>query len=221
MAFWPALGAPGGFDARAASDSAMRLASDRVLLFDLGGVLLPFDRERRVRALSAALAAEADAVRALVESGIAERLDLGLADEDELAVEMSRLGSRAVSAQQARRFWLSAFEAPNLDLWRTMARLRDRTPVGFLSDNPPFVRDVFPSRDAFDHEFLSAELGLMKPAPEVFSAVQALLAAPPERILLIDDIPANVAAARVAGWDAVVYSSNEELAADLADRGFQ
>jgi HAD superfamily hydrolase (TIGR01509 family) len=197
----------------------MRLASDRVLLFDLGGVLLPFDRERRVRAMSGALGVEPDPVRSLVASGIAKRLDLGLADDEELAVEMSRLGSRATSAAQARRLWLSAFETPNLALWQTMARLRDTTPVGFLSDNPASVRDVFPDRDAFDHEFLSAELGMLKPSPEIFAAVQALLDIPPLGIVFIDDMPANVAAARVAGWDALVYSSNEQLAADLADRG--
>ena len=197
----------------------MRRASDRVLLFDLGGVLLPFDQERRVRAMSAALAVEPDTVRSLVASGIAERLDLGLADDNELAVEMSRSGSQAITAQQARRLWLSVFERPNLDLWQMMATLRERVPVGFLSDNPLFVRDVFPIREAFDHEFLSAELGLMKPTREIFAAVQALLVTAPERILFIDDALPNVEAARVAGWDALVYSSNEQLAADLADRG--
>ena len=100
-----------------------------------------------------------------------------------------------------------------------MARLRDQTPVGFLSDNPLFIRDVFPAREAFDHEFLAAELGMLKPSPEIFGAVQALLATPPEGILFVDDMAANVDAARVAGWDALVYSSNEQLAADLADRG--
>lgn len=197
----------------------MRLTSDRVLLFDLGGVLLPYDRERRVRAISTALETDADAARDLVANGIAERLDVGLADDDDLAVEMSRLGDRAVSASQARRLWLSVYAAPNLELWQTMARLRDKTPVGFLSDNPPSVRDVFPAREAFDYEFLSAELGMVKPSPEIFSAVQALLAMPPEGIVFIDDTAGNVAAARVAGWDALVYSSNEQLAVELADRG--
>jgi putative hydrolase of the HAD superfamily len=187
-----------------------------VVLFDLGGVLLPFDQDRRVAALVRDLGCTESAARALVASGLGRRLDQG-ADEAELAAALSDLAGRLVAIETARDLWLSVFEAPNAALWATAAALRRQVVTGALSDNPAFVREVFPRDDAFDHVFLSCELGHCKPAPDVFAAVAERLGC--EDILFVDDVEDNVAAARRAGWDAVLYRSNEQLAVALAERG--
>ena len=190
----------------------------RVVLFDLGGVLLPFDQDRRVAALVRDLGCAEDGARALVASDLGRRLDQG-ADAAELTAAMSDLAGRPVAGGTARQLWLSVFEAPNAALWETAAALRRRVVTGALSDNPAFVRDVFPRDDAFDHVFLSCELGHCKPAPDVFALVAGRLERPAADILFVDDVEANVAAARRSGWDAVLYRSNEGLAAALAERG--
>lgn len=188
----------------------------RVVLFDLGGVLLPFDRERRVRAISEAFGVEAEAVRALAAGGIGERLDSGAAGEAELAAAMSDLAGRPVGEPEARSLWLSVFEPPNAELWAVVEGMRGRVGTGVLSDNPGFVREVFPTGAAFDHVFLSCEMRLCKPAAAVFERVAAEVG---DSVLFIDDGPANVAASRDAGWDAILYRENAGLMAALADRG--
>jgi len=191
------------------------------ILFDLGGVLLPFDRERRVRAIAQSTGVTAEAVRAFMAGDIHHRLDLGQADEHDLAAAFSVLVGRAVSPDEACALILSVFEPPNAEVWTLAENLRDRFVVGGFSDNPAFVRRVFPAGANLDPMFWSSELGLAKPSPEAFAAVQARLGLPPEAILFIDDTLANIEQARRMGWDAIVFVSNAGLIAELAVRGIQ
>ena len=46
------------------------------------------------------------------------------------------------------------------------------------------------------------------------------LGLPPQELLFFDDVPANVAAARAAGWQAEVFTDAEQAGADLRARGF-
>ncbi|HEX4182386.1 MAG TPA: HAD-IA family hydrolase, partial [Caulobacteraceae bacterium] len=137
----------------------------------------------------------------------------------ELAAGLSQLTGRTVEADAACELILSVFETPNAELWDLAGRLRARFTVGGFSDNPAFVRRAFPVGAVLDPLFLSCELGLTKPSPEAFEAVQARLGLPPEAILFIDDTLANIEQARRMGWDGIVFVSNEQLLAELATRG--
>lgn len=190
----------------------------RALVFDLGGVLLPFDQTRRNRQMSDALGIDEASSGAFVAS-IAERLDRGELGLDDLAEMMSQLGRRDVSADQAKEHLLSVFLPPNAALWDLSASLRPHLITAALSDNPACVRDVFPRPDAFDHVFLSAELGATKPTVEVFVAVTQALGLEPDQIAFVDDSEPNIRAAVAFGWDGILYSTNEQLKADLALRG--
>jgi HAD superfamily hydrolase (TIGR01509 family) len=195
------------------------LATPAAILFDLGGVLLPFDRERRVRAIVQRLGVTADAVRAVFDGDLPRRMDLGEADAGDFAAAFSALAGRAVSAGEARELILSVFEAPNAALWDRAAALRAQAVVGGFSDNPAFVRAVFPTGAALDPMIFSSEIGAMKPSDAAFTAAEARLARQGADILFIDDSGANVAAALSRGWDAILYQSNGQLAAALGQRG--
>jgi FMN phosphatase YigB (HAD superfamily) len=197
------------------------MAAPEVVLFDLGGVLLPFDRERRVRTLSRALKVTPDEARGFMASDLHGRLDLGQADADELAQALSDLAGWPVPREEALALILSVFEAPNAPLWDLAAGLKGRVRVGGFSDNPVFVREVFPDGHALDPMFWSAELGLTKADARAYAAVEARLAVNPGAILLIDDTPGNVALARDIGWDAIHFRANGQLIGELAERGFE
>lgn len=196
----------------------MSRAGLKVVVFDLGGVLLPFDRERRVAAIAGRYGVAPEAVRAL-ESRLAGPLDLGEADERHLVRGLSELAGEPVETEQALDLWLRVFEAPNLELWELAGRLRRRLRVAGFSDNPRFVRRVLADEDLLDPLFLSCELKAVKPSPESFQAVQAGLGVEPGEILFVDDGEANIAAAERAGWDGVRFTSNAALREDLAARG--
>jgi putative hydrolase of the HAD superfamily len=189
------------------------------ILFNLGGVLLPFDQERRVTAVCTRLGVAPDAVRQLFAGDLPRRMDLGQADEDDYAAAFFELARRPVSPEAARELILSVFEAPNEALWRLVGDLRTKTVVGGFSDNPAFVAARFPPGAVLDPMIFSAEIGVAKPSDAAFAAAEARLGCPGGAILFIDDSAANIAAALQRGWDAIQFLTNQQLAAELADRG--
>ena len=72
---------------------------------------------------------------------------------------------------------------------------------------------------AFDRLALSYQIGACKPEPKIFAAAAELAGAQPEEIFFVDDMPENVAAARLAGFDAVEYTTTPLLVAELHRRG--
>ena len=66
---------------------------------------------------------------------------------------------------------------------------------------------------------LSFEIGLIKPTLEAFQRVARRAGIEPARSLFIDDVPANVEAARAAGFQAEVFVNEGQLRALLLDRG--
>lgn len=191
----------------------------QVVLFDLGGVLLPFDQERRIAALVRRFGCAAETARAFMADAIHWRLSLGEADEVDLADAFTGAFGGRVAPAEATELVLSVFETPNHALWDLVAHLRLRAQVGGFSDNPRFVDRLFPAGAFLAPMFFSSDLHLFKPSPEAFAAVEAALGLPPQAILFIDDMLANVDGALARGWDAIHFTNNAPLTADLAARG--
>lgn len=194
-------------------------ARPRAILFDLGNVLLPFDQERRIAVLVETFGCPAEVARAFMADGIHWRISLGTSDELELADAFTAAFGRHVAPVEAMDLALSVFEAPNYELWDLAARLRESAIVGGFSDNPRWVDQLFPMGAFLDPMFFSSEIRAFKPTPAAFDAVETALGLPPQAILFIDDMQANVDAAIARGWDALRFTSNAALAADLATRG--
>lgn len=195
------------------------MSAPAAVLFDLGGVLLPFDRERRVAAIVALLGVDAVDVRELFDGPLPRRMDLGEADETDFAAAFADMAGRPIAPATARALILSVFEAPNAELWRIAAELRRTIVVGGLSDNPAFVAEMFPDGALLDPMIFSSEIRATKPSDAAFAAAEARLGLGGEALLLIDDGPANVSAARRRGWDAILFTGNAALGPQLAARG--
>ena len=71
----------------------------------------------------------------------------------------------------------------------------------------------------FDPILFSFQLGAVKPEHELFERATRRLGAEPGEITFVDDQPGHVAAARSAGWDAILYESPSRLRAALRERG--
>jgi 2-haloacid dehalogenase len=71
----------------------------------------------------------------------------------------------------------------------------------------------------FDREFISGELGLVKPDPAIYDHVESQSGVAPERLIFTDDSPANVAAAAERGWKAHLFEGPEGWGERLISEG--
>ena len=84
-------------------------------------------------------------------------------------------------------------------------------------DLRPLLVSHWKIADAFDHIFISAELGLAKPDPRIYQAVEKEIRKDPPEMVFVDDFIENVEAAREAGWNAIHFRSREGALAELAE----
>lgn len=73
---------------------------------------------------------------------------------------------------------------------------------------------------AFAVHALSFHIGAIKPDQAFFAAAAQLTGVSPNAIFFLDDRPDNVAAAKAASWDAVLYTSASQVNEELCRRGF-
>jgi len=195
-----------------------------LVLFDLGGVVCPFDQPSRLATLAADCGLAPDEVdRRIWGAGLARAFDAGdyTSEQWYLAVR-DRLGLHMDFA----RFVEVVLAALTTDeaVLTLVDEVRARRPTALLTDNPPLLRDAMATRfpavaRRFDPMLFSCDLRALKPSPEAFHAALARLGERAERVLFIDDTEANAAAARALGMDAIHFTGADALRAALVERG--
>ena len=197
-----------------------KLKNIKVILFDLGGVLLELrdpistfrldiDRSEFLRTWIMS-----PSVRAL-ESGQITSKDFAqrIVDEMELSMDWQEL---------LRRFdsWPAKIYPRAIDL---IDRIPSNLACAILSNTNAvhWERIDVPGNfgDRFDRYFLSYESGLLKPDRESFLQVSTDYDCRPEEILFFDDNPVNVVAAKKESINAVCVQGVEELETALINNG--
>ena len=89
----------------------------------------------------------------------------------------------------------------------------------YLSNMPaPYAR-VLERRhtflQCFDGGLFSGDVFHSKPSPEIYQLLQSRYALEPAQTLFVDDLEANVLAARGQGWHAIQFESAAQLQADM------
>jgi len=121
---------------------------------------------------------------------------------------------------------LDAWEANvgrvDTDMLRLLGAVRSEVTVALLSNGTTRLRrdlHVLDLLDEFDVVFNTAEIGIAKPDPAVFTLVCDRLGSPPSRTLFIDDLVENVEGARTAGLAAHQHTDVDGTAEVLARWG--
>ena len=71
--------------------------------------------------------------------------------------------------------------------------------------------------ELFDVLVISGEIGIRKPAPEIYALAAERLGRPPERCVFVDDLPGNLKPARAIGMATVHHRSAEQTIAELEE----
>lgn len=89
----------------------------------------------------------------------------------------------------------------------------------FGAANFPLSVARFPFLAEFDRRYISGEMGMAKPDPEIYAALEADCGIAPERLLFTDDRADNIAAAAARGWQTHLFDGADGLAQSLRDCG--
>ena len=108
-----------------------------------------------------------------------------------------------------KSLWLRS-EPVRPEIEKAIRKLGGRVKIAALTNDmghwfgPDWLQS-YPLIAAFDCVIESSQFGLMKPDPEVFVRTAELIGEAPDRCLFVDDLPANLAGAREAGMQAILF----------------
>lgn len=193
----------------------------RILLFDLGGVLVESTGRRALKKLLPHLIDDQIMDRWLRSPAVV-RFESGGIDPQAFAREFAGEWELEVAAAEFLdnfASWITGFfeGAPAL-----IESLRPRYRVGCLSNtNAIHWQRLGQARSLFDHCFASHMTGFMKPEREAYRHALAQLRVPAKDVYFFDDLAPNVAAAREAGINAFQVSGVPALAETVARLGLQ
>jgi HAD superfamily hydrolase (TIGR01509 family) len=181
-----------------------------IAVLDFGGVVCAFRPHRRLAALAELSGIdEATIDQRIWQNGLDAAAERGELSPDDTWNGVLAALDHVADRDAVRGAWALAFE-PN----ETILALIDsvRVPVALFTNNGPLVDDILDHElgevaARFQHRLLSCQLGAVKPAPEAFRRAAAQLGCEPGELLLLDDSPANVAAARAQGWQAALIQA--------------
>lgn len=200
-------------------------------VFDFGGVLFrwrPRELMRRTLPQRASDDARADALVTDIFQGFGgdwAQFDRGVLGSDELVQRISRRTALPLHEVQAVVDAVPSELQPLADTVALLQRLRDAgRRLYYLSNMPlPFAEHLEREHAFigwFEAGVFSARVRQIKPEPAIFATAMHRFSAPPSELVFIDDVLANVHAAREAGWQAVHFRDGVSCAAELESRGW-
>ena len=199
------------------------MSQPKAVIFDIGNVLIEWNPERyfdRVigRPQREMMFAEVDI------HGMMERIDAG-APFAETVAETARENNKWHDAILHIRDHWTDVASPAIDFSVHLLRglKKNNVPVFALTNfgvqNFPISEAEYPFLGEFDRRYISGELGLIKPNPQIYAVVETDTGLAPESLLFTDDREENIAAARTRGWQAHLFDGPDGWARALVSYG--
>ena len=198
----------------------------KTIVFDFGNVIAFFDHGRAVEKLARFTdMPAAELRRTLYDNPIEDRYERGQLSTAEYVRQATENGRLTCSQAD----FLAAFVDivwPNPEVIGLIPLLKPRYRLVLASNtnDAHFTKFTHQFADVlaeFDHLCTSHRCGFRKPEAGFFAHCQHHAAAAPADCLFVDDLPANVAAARSHGWQGIDYPRPGTLQADLEAAGVQ
>jgi len=201
------------------------------IVFDFAGVLFRWQPPRLLQRVLPQHAGDAQAATVLAETifqgygGDWAEFDRGRLEVPEL---VRRIAARTGLPAQDVRAVVDAVPAelqPMADTVSLLRRLRaEGRRLFYLSNMPlPYAEHLEREHDFvgwFEAGVISARVQQIKPEREIFDIAARQFDADPSQLVFIDDVPANVHAARQAGWQALHFLNAADCELQLRRGGW-
>src|SRR4051794_7158613 len=192
------------------------------VVFDLGGVLAEFGGVERMRALARVDTAEQMWSRWLTCEWV-RAFERGECSRAEFSGGVVADWALAITAEDFLAEFSEWLVGPLPGAEELVAATAERVPVACLSNTNEVHWEAgahrWPLLQRFDRTFLSFELGMVKPDPEIFSHVVNELGVAAPAVLFLDDNRLNVDAAADVGLTAVLTDGVDAARAALVGAG--
>ena len=195
------------------------MSTIKAVIFDWGGVLIENPTEGILRYCREVLGIGTGCMLAAYRKLIPYFQEGKISEEEFWKAVRRRTGAKGGMPVS---LWLEAFEhsyVEKIDVFAVAHALHGRgCRTGILSNTEKPARPIM-QRDSyriFDPVVLSWQVGAAKPQRRIFEALIETLRLNPQEILLIDDVEANIAAARDIGLQGILFTDVASLRSDLA-----
>ncbi len=196
----------------------------RPVIFDLGGVLIDWDPRHLYRKLFADEAAMEAFLTDVCTPEWNLRQDEGRPFAEGVAELVARHPEHREMIEAYHARWREMLAGALEDTVAILAELNARgQPLYALSnwsaETFPHARERFDFLGWFRGLVISGEEGVGKPSPAIFHLLFQRYSIDPAEAVFIDDVPANVTAARAVGLEALRFTSAGALRVDLGRLG--
>jgi putative hydrolase of the HAD superfamily len=198
----------------------------KVLLFDLGRVLVDFDHLRAAERLAAFCSKTPRQIYDLFfESDATMAFEAGKISPQDFYLQVKQVLDLKLSYTSFEPIWNDIFflSAKNRSVFGLVNNLRVNYKTAMLSNinilHYEYLKKNFPVFGVFDKVFLSFQLGFIKPDKEAYNLVIQSLKVSPQEIFYTDDRPELVESAKSLGLRGCVLTSFSQLISELRDNG--
>lgn len=195
----------------------------KTILFDLGGVLVDYDRSICIESFKKIGYEDAEnLLNPYKQEGIFLKLEEGLIEPSELHQEIRNKTGKNIDAQLIDQALISfLIDIPEYKLTLLTTLKNQGYKIAMLSNTniimmnwmreTCFKKQGLTIDDYFDELFLSYELKCVKPHKEIFEKMIALSGMNPKETLFIDDGYQNIKTASTMGFKTYLASEREDF----------
>jgi putative hydrolase of the HAD superfamily len=193
------------------------------IVFDLGQVLVRFDYKFFVEKVNKHKAGIGELFLELYKNNYEVHRDFekGKLSEKIFIDKMLGFLDHIIDGETFCRYWSDIFSFNN-DVIALLPELKKKYKL-YLVSNTNSIHKKYGYQDyeflkLFDQQFLSHEVGFIKPEVEIYRAVEKASGFTSEEHIFIDDILEYVNAAQKIGWDGIQFLGYDDLAKKLKAR---
>ena len=192
-------------------------------IFDLGQVLVKVDFQNFCSEFSKEFNCDLSEHLKEINKGYHSDFMVGKTSGEQFHQLICQYFDHYLSINKFKNIWSTMLDGPLQDTVKILnTMIENNQPVAILSNTDPWhfeqCQRFVPTLNNIKNVFLSYELNLRKPDPEIFIKVAQKLSVMPSQCLLIDDSIENVQAARSVGYDAICFTGINNLISELKKR---
>jgi epoxide hydrolase-like predicted phosphatase len=190
------------------------------LIFDVGGVLLQLPNDLRQRQWESDFGLAEGAIdQALWGTDLSIQATLGQIDSEAVWTWLATTLNLTAEQRQLiqHKYYVDEYLDPAME--QLLRQLRPQYKLALLtnawSDARSVFTEKFPLSQLVDDMIISAEVGLAKPDPAIYTLALQRLGVKPEEALFIDNKTRNTVVAQRLGIASIVFQSSAQAIAEI------